>query len=233
MVSAVVVLGVEILQCWASLEYDRRLLVFCFPSLLTEQTGRFVLGSFALPKPQLHPCVQQARKSVDAHRKSWSSASRCQSFPPPHTHTSALSSSGLQVCQLPSAGAEAGDDLLENRSQEVPDHWEDLPKGAVVEVAIGAEDTDSGGLSLEGVSLTEKKSDESGDEGEIEEEREEGEPVAVMDERLLAAFLNGLKKTLKDDDLPMLVRCAFLFPSHFNSKFADLFSFFFVFVNVV
>lgn len=81
-----------------------------------------------------------------------------------------------------------------------------------------------GGLGLEGVSLEDAEGGAGGTEGErggagageggqegegqgeeVEEEEDEQESVEVVSERLLAAFLNGLKKTLKDAQLPMLV----------------------------
>lgn len=126
---------------------------------------------------------------------------------------------------MPSAGDEVGanDELVDDdETAEIPDDWEDLSKEAgseAVTEGAGVGSAEDGGLSLEGISLEEKNVEGEGEGGQTEAEVDEGldgedgageaESVAVMDERLLAAFLNGLKKMLKDKDLPMLVRCVF------------------------
>lgn len=58
-------------------------------------------------------------------------------------------------------------------------------------------DVDATGLGME--------DDQDGVEEE-EEDRGQEESMEVIDERLMNSFLNGLKKGLKDAQLPMLVR---------------------------
>lgn len=105
---------------------------------------------------------------------------------------------------------------------DVADDWEYLSDAATAEaVAAGAggggdagsEAAAEGGLGFEGVSPEDAEGGAAGAEdgagaggGQEEEgEEKEQESVEVVSERLLAAFLNGLKKTLKDAQLPMLV----------------------------
>lgn len=88
--------------------------------------------------------------------------------------------------------------------EEVADDWEDLSEPAAAAGAAAGGGSGGGGggekpaatgegLGVEGISIE--------DMGEEEEE----EAVEVVSERLYAAFLNGLKKGLKDAQLPMLV----------------------------
>ncbi|CAM9378933.1 unnamed protein product [Ectocarpus sp. 6 AP-2014] len=110
------------------------------------------------------------------------------------------------VYRLPSAGTPiSGQEELVDDG-EVADDWEDLSDPAAAAGAAGGGGSGGGsdekpaaaveGLGLEGVSL-----EDAGGEGE----EQEGEAVEVVSERLYAAFLNGLKKGLKDAQLPMLV----------------------------
>lgn len=143
--------------------------------------------------------------------------------PPPSLLPSVLFFFSGQVYRLPSVAAagaatqgELADDGLD---KAIPDDWEYLSKETGPEdkevVACGEGAEVDGGLGLGDISLevaTDGGSEgEAGDEEAGEEkgshENGEAESEAVMDERLIAAFLNGLKKTLKDKDLPMLVRC--------------------------
>lgn len=136
----------------------------------------------------------------------------------------------MKVYRLPSAAAPASDQ--EELMDEVADDWEYLSDAAAAEAAAAGAGGGGGGgggggtaaaaqsgLGLEGVSLEDAEGggdggvaegdgggagDGEGGEGQ-EGEEEEQESVEVVSERLLAAFLNGLKKTLKDAQLPMLV----------------------------
>lgn len=89
---------------------------------------------------------------------------------------------------------------------------------------VSLEEADAGGGGSDGVAKEAGERDEGDgrpavlggaedagakvDEGAQEEGEvvEEEESASVMEERLVWAFLNGLKKTLKDKELPMLVR---------------------------
>lgn len=93
--------------------------------------------------------------------------------------------------------------------EEVADDWEELSDPAAAAGAAGGGGSGGGGsddkpaaavegLGVEGISLE----DAGEEEGKGEEEEE---AVEVVSERLYAAFLNGLKKGLKDAQLPMLV----------------------------
>lgn len=136
---------------------------------------------------------------------------------------------------MPSAAAPAPVSEQEELVDDVADDWEYLSDAATAEAVAagpggggsgggggggGTAAAAQGGLGLEGVSLEDTGDGAGGAEGEgggagagvgegegegQEEEEEEQESVEVMSERLLAAFLNGLKKTLKDAQLPMLV----------------------------
>lgn len=113
----------------------------------------------------------------------------------------------IKVYRCPSAATSVPDQ--EELADEVADDWEYLSDAATAEAVAAA-----GGLSLDGVSLEDAEGD-AGSAGEGDEvgaagagageEEEEQESVEVVSERLLAAFLNGLKKTIKDAQLPMLV----------------------------
>lgn len=137
-------------------------------------------------------------------------------------------SPACQVYRVPLASDEVGanDELVDDDERaEIPDDWEDLSEEAgseAVAEGAGVGSAEDGGLSLEGISLEEEKNVQGGGEGgraeaevderlDGEDREDEAASVAVMDGRLLSAFLNGLKKTLKDKDLPMLVRCVFRF----------------------
>lgn len=69
--------------------------------------------------------------------------------------------------------------------------------GGQAEGEAGVMDVDATGLDME--------DDHEGVEEE-EEDRGQEESMEVIDERLMLSFLNGLKKGLKDAQLPMLVR---------------------------
>lgn len=134
---------------------------------------------------------------------------------------------------MPSAAAPISDQEELVDDVEVADDWEYLSDAATAEAvaagaggggvgggATAAAAAAEGGLGLEGVSLEDAEGGAGGaggegggpggqeGEGQGQEEQgqeEEQESVEVVSERLLAAFLNGLKKTLKDAQLPMLV----------------------------
>lgn len=130
----------------------------------------------------------------------------------------------------PASGQEEVVEEEELVNEQVADDWELLSDAATAEAvaaaaAGGSGAAAAGGLSLDGVSLEDAEGDAAGSAGgegggvgaagagagagegaeEEEEVEEEQESVEVVSERLLAAFLNGLKKTLKDAQLPMLV----------------------------
>ena len=149
---------------------------------------------------------------------------------------SSLTQNIIQVYRLPSAAsgevsAGAAGASSEEAEDALVDDWEYLDNVKAAEeeaeaasaAAAGGEvaAATGGGLGLEGISLEDPGGDAGaaagGDGGGGKEgpgegvgegagEAEEQEPVEVVSERLLAAFLNGLKKTLKDTQLPMLVR---------------------------
>lgn len=137
-----------------------------------------------------------------------------------------------QVYRLPSAAPGAASAAgtagasEEESDDALVDNWEYLDNVAAAEeeaeaASVAAGEADAGGLGLDGISLEDPDGDAGaaagrdggggkegptegggGEAGEVEEQ----EPVEVVSERLLAAFFNGLKKTLKDTQLPMLVR---------------------------
>ncbi|CAM9600970.1 unnamed protein product [Laminaria digitata] len=110
----------------------------------------------------------------------------------------------LPSAALGAASAGVGGASSDEAEDALVDDWEYLDNVKAAEEEAEAASAAAGeaaaatsaGLGLEGISLE----DPGGDAGV-----EEQEPVEVVSERLLAAFLNGLKKTLKDTQLPMLV----------------------------
>lgn len=117
-----------------------------------------------------------------------------------------------QVYRLPSAAAGESAEADRSLEDEPLDDWEYLEDNPAADTG-GASQTGEAGISLDGVSLEDDGGGKMGAEGdlggggeEMEELEEEQESVEVVSERLMAAFLNGVKKTLKDTQLPMLVR---------------------------
>lgn len=108
------------------------------------------------------------------------------------------------------------DDNDSHDPDAVADDWEGLSDAVKAEASgaagSGGATAAEGGLGLDGIALEDSKG-EAGEgevgagagDGQEAEEEEEKESVEVVSERLMAAFLNGLKKNLKDAQLPMLV----------------------------
>lgn len=77
-------------------------------------------------------------------------------------------------------------------------------KGAVGAVSGGGQaDGEARVMGEDGTGL---EVEDDHEEAEEEEDGGQEESMEVMDERLMHSFLNGLKKGLKDAQLPMLVR---------------------------
>lgn len=151
---------------------------------------------------------------------------RLEPAPAPPSHPPSLTLLPLRhaltkVYRLP---ADAAATSAAPDDEDLVDDWEYLSDTAAAEAAAAAAAAAGGGVGLEGINLEDggggkgatpehgRGGGEGGKgEGEEEEEgvvevEEEVEPVEVLDDRLLSAFLNGLKKNLKDVQLPMLVR---------------------------